>query len=50
MEGLVIVEEGYDTQAHCAQQEYPVSSHFHPRERERERKHHDESQIMIYFP
>lgn len=30
VEGLVIVEEGDDAQAHCAQQEYPVPPHFHP--------------------
>lgn len=30
MEGLVVVEEGDDAQAHRAQQEHPVPSHFHP--------------------
>lgn len=30
MEGLVVVEEGDDTQAHRAQQEHPVPPHFHP--------------------
>lgn len=37
MEGLIIVEERYDTQAHCAQQEYPVSPHFHPGKRKGKR-------------
>lgn len=30
MEGLVVVEEGDDAQAHRAQQEHPVPPHFHP--------------------
>lgn len=30
MEGLVVVEEGDDAQAHCAEQEHPVPPHFHP--------------------
>lgn len=33
MEGFVIVEEGDDAQADCAQQEYPVPPHFHPGKR-----------------
>lgn len=36
MEGLVVVEEGDDAQAHCAQQEHPVPPHFHPGTRRRE--------------
>ena len=35
---LVVVQEGNDTQAHCAKQEHPVPSHFHPEENKRDRR------------
>lgn len=37
MEGLVVVQEGDDAQAHRAQQEHSVPPHFHPGEREGEK-------------
>ncbi len=38
MEGLVVVEEGDDAQAHRAQQEHPVPPHFHPGKTGRRRR------------
>lgn len=37
VESLVVMQEGNDTQSHRANQENPVTSHFHPEKQEREK-------------